>query len=551
MKTILIGINAKYIHTNLAIRLLKANCDYEVDFKEFTIKDNPKEIRDFIISNNYKLVGISAYIWNIEYIKNLLNTLKNYKDILVLLGGPEVSYNPKEYIKDFDVDFVIKGEGEIAFNQLVDALINDKPIENIPGLVTKEIDNECQEIENLKALKSPHYYPNDYENRVTYIESSRGCPFNCSYCMASLENKVRFFDLETVKKDLMFLMEKGTKVFKFLDRTFNVNIKNTYDLFNFIIENHYPNTSFQFEITGDILPKEVIEFLNKNAPKDLFRFEIGIQSTNDEANLLVNRRQNKELLFENIRLIQDANIIDLHLDLIAGLPKEDLESFKNTFDEVISLRPLELQLGILKFLKGTKLFKDAKKNKYKFSKTAPYEIISNDVLSSQDLDYIRIVEKVLDKYYNKHFMDSTTNYLLDNVNSPFDFFLNFGLYYQKKYSWFNHNLEDLFIRLLEYLLLIDFKKIRYIEFLMKYDYLNYFNIKPKIWWDRPAKKDRNKMIKSLHKSILKNYSLDDLYRYSLIEKYDNLYLIAIYKHNYKNVFIQQKRGCKEINYKQL
>lgn len=538
MKILLVGINAKYIHTNLAIRLLKVNCHYPVDIKEFTIKDNPEKILNTI--KEYDLVGFSCYIWNIEYIKALLKRIDT--KIKVLLGGPEVTYNPSYYLDNFHVDFVIKNEGEIAFNNLIHALENNLPIDKINNLVTKDFNNPSLEIFDLKVLKSPHDLPNDYRNRITYIETSRGCPFKCSYCLASLEKHVRYFDIEQVKNDLLSLMEKGATVFKFLDRTFNLNPKHTMDLFTFIIENHYPNTSFQFEITGDILPSEIIDYLNKNAPKHLIRFEIGIQSTNENANKLVNRNQDLEKLFYNIIKIRDANVIDLHLDLIAGLPNEDLNSFAKTFNDVISLKPLELQLGFLKFLKGTKLFEDAHIYNYKFNDVAPYEIIESNFLSRDDLNKIRIVENVLEKYYNSHFIPKTIEYILNNVPSPFHFFLDFGNFYQDNYSWFNYNLDDLFLRLSNYLHNINFKDAFYLTFLLKYDYLNYFNVKPKIWWERLPRKDKNVILQKLHKSILSNYSLDDLYHYALVEKYDHQYLIAIYKNDHKNVFIYNEKN---------
>ncbi|HHU55592.1 MAG TPA: DUF4080 domain-containing protein [Acholeplasmataceae bacterium] len=537
MKTLLVGINAKYIHTNLAIRLLKVNSDYPVDIKEFTIKDDPDKVLEYV--NQYDLVGFSCYIWNIEYIKALLKKID--RKVIVLLGGPEVSYNPKEYIDNFNVSYVIKNEGEIAFNSLLDALINGKPINHIQNLVTKDFENETCEIENLKLLKSPYYLPNDLKNRITYIETSRGCPFNCSYCLASRENTVRYFDLNTIKKDLLYLMENGAKVFKFLDRTFNLNKKHTLDLFSFIIENHYPNTSFQFEITGDILASEIIDYVNKHAPKNLIRFEIGVQTTNNLANSLVDRHQNIEKLFENIKKIRDANVIDLHLDLIAGLPNETYESFSKSFDEVISLRPLELQLGFLKFLKGTKLYSEIDLYDYKFQKDPPYEIISSKTLSRQELDKIRVVERVLEKYYNSQFMNTTINYILDNVTSPFNFFLDFGTFYEQNYSWFKYNLDDLFVYLINFLQKINFKNIDYCKFLLKYDYLKYFKIKPKIWWKRLSRKENNNLLRKLHSSILSNYSLDELYRYGIVERYENLYLFAIYMEKRQDVFIYEKK----------
>jgi radical SAM superfamily enzyme YgiQ (UPF0313 family) len=537
MKTLLLGINSKYIHTNLAIRLLKANCSVEVDIKEFTIKDEYETIIDYIISNEYEFVGFSCYIWNIEYIKTLIPLLKaRTNHIYILFGGPEVSYNSHYYLDQGMVDFVIRNEGEVAFDMLLKALINKQGFDNIPNLSYKNIDNPSKDVD-VTSLKSAYRLENDYPNRIMYVETSRGCPFSCSYCMASLEKKVRYFNQAEVKEELIYLMEKGTKVFKFLDRTFNTDINKAIDIFDFIIENHLPNTSFQFEITGDILPQDIIEHLNQNAPKNLFRFEIGIQSTNDLTNKLVNRHQNKNKLFDNISKIQAGNIIDLHLDLIAGLPKEDLKSFERTFNDVMSLRPLELQLGFLKMLRGTKIYDEYHLYNYQFNPKAPYEIISNDSLSPQDIQDIKVVENILEKYYNSSFMPKTIHYLLDNQDSSFYFFLEFGRYYESLYSWFNYNLDDLYVRLYEYLNKINFSNLEYVLFLMKFDYLSYYNIRPKIWWPRISKAEKNEIIKSLHQDSLSMFSLQDLYKYALIETYQKQYLIAIYMPNQKKVFI--------------
>lgn len=538
MKSILIGINAKYIHTNLAIRLLKANTNYPVDIKEFTIKDDIKQIINYIILHDYDLVGFSCYIWNIEIIKQVLLQLKKQKpNLLILLGGPEVSYNVEYYFSHYPIDYLIRNEGEIAFNQLLEALHNNKPFTNINNLVTRYFANPVFEIDT-KIIKSPHYLDNDFQNRIIYIETSRGCPYNCSYCMASLEKKVRYFDLEQVKKELIFLMEKGARTFKFLDRTFNTDLKRALDLFNFIIDNHYPNTSFQFEITGDLLSPEIIAFLNDKAPVNLFRFEIGIQSTNPATNALVNRRQNQERLFNNIISIQEGKKIDLHLDLIAGLPEEDINSFAKTFNEVLSLRPLELQLGFLKMLKGTKIYEDALIFQYRYMENAPYEIISNNVLPETDIKKIKIVENVLEKYYNSHFMPKTITYLLNQVTSYFHFFLAFGQYYDEHYSWLNYNLDDLFIRLYQYLTIVNYSNCDYILFLMKQDYLRHFKLRPKIWWEKLDKKTRNNVIKKIKQ--IDSYSLDDLYKYVLIEEYNDQYLIAIFKAGKQKLLIIDK-----------
>ena len=420
MKTLLLGINSKYIHPNMAIRLLKVNTDYDVDIKEFNIKDKVKDIYDYIINNNYNVLGISCYIWNIKLVKELLELLKGH-NITIILGGPEVSYNANYYLDNNLCNFVIKNEGEEAFNLLLHYLNNKVTLKEIPNLYHKE-GFTFDKLVDISKTKMAYHLLDDLHNKIIYIETSRGCPFKCGYCMASLDNKLRFFDIEEIKKEVLLLINQGGRVFKFLDRTFNANKKNFLSLIDFIILHHKENNSFQFEITGDLLDDEIIKYINEHAPKNLFRFEIGIQSTNINANKAVYRIQNNEKLFHNIKLIQDAKIIDLHLDLIAGLPYEDYPSFMNTFNEVLALRPKELQLGFLKLLKGTKLYQEKEMYGYKFNEQAPYDIISNNFLSEEEINKIHLLEDAFERFYNKTYYKTAINYVLDNIDNPFNFF---------------------------------------------------------------------------------------------------------------------------------
>ena len=290
MKTLLLGINSKYIHPNMAIRLLKVNCDYDVSLKEFNIKDKVNDIYDYIINNNYEVIGISCYIWNIELVKELLSLLKNH-NLTIILGGPEVSYNASYYLDNDLCNYVIKNEGEEAFNLLLHYLNKEINLNEIPNLYYKG-GFTFDKLVDLSKTKMAYHLLDDLNNKIIYIETSRGCPFKCGYCMASLDNKLRFFDIEEIKSEVLKLINQGGRIFKFLDRTFNANKKNFLSLIDFIIKHHKENNSFQFEITGDLLDDEIIKYINQNAPKNLFRFEIGIQSTNINANKAVYRIQN-------------------------------------------------------------------------------------------------------------------------------------------------------------------------------------------------------------------------------------------------------------------
>ncbi|MGM9972167.1 MAG: DUF4080 domain-containing protein [Anaeroplasmataceae bacterium] len=534
MKTLLLGINAKYIHPNLAIRLLKANTRYETDIKEFTIKEDINNIINYIIDNHYEILGISCYIWNIEIVKNIIKLLKEKNpNLIIVLGGPEVSYNGNEYLNL--VDYVIKNEGERAWDMLLDYIHGNGNICEIPNLYYKD-GFTYDEIVDITTIKTAYHLIEDVKNQIIYFETSRGCPFHCAYCMASLDNHVRFFDIDQIKKDLDLLLARGARVIKFLDRTFNANKKKFIDLILFLIEKHKPYNSFQFEITGDLLDEDIIDFINQKAPKNLFRFEIGIQSTNIESNRLVYRIQNNQKLFHNIRLIQNANVIDLHLDLIAGLPKEDYKSFQNTFNEVLSLRPKELQLGFLKLLHGTKLENEAYKYNYIFNKTAPYEIKCNDSLSEEDIRMIHICEDAFEKYYNYGYMKNAINYILDNINDAFHFFFNLGIFYMNNEHDGLHglfNTIDLFIK--NNYSFYDEAHVLLIE-----DYLKYNNVKAKTWWDRPNNK--NELIRYIDSINLTPFSIDILYKYSMVVEYKDYIIVALYIDNQSYVYKHKRNS---------
>jgi radical SAM superfamily enzyme YgiQ (UPF0313 family) len=472
-----------------------------------------------------------------ETVKVIKMIKKIKPNIVIVLGGPEVSYDVEERMKQVtDIDVIVTGEGEEPFKQLLIHLQNNLDFTDVPGIAyrtneTVMINPHIQKIE-LRDLPSPFRFKEDLPNlskRITYIETSRGCPFSCQFCLSSIEVGVRYFDREKIKDDLRYLMANGAKTIKFLDRTFNISRSYAMDIFQFIIDEHVPGTVFQFEITADIMRPEVIQFLNETAPPGLFRFEIGVQSTNDATNELVNRKQNFEKLTRTVSMIKEGGKIDQHLDLIAGLPEEDYQSFRKTFNDVFALRPEELQLGFLKMLHGTGVRRDASKYQYIYMDHPPYEILGNNVLSFEDIIRIKQVEDVLEKYWNDHRMDTTMEYLVSTVfPSPFDFFQQFGSYWdQQGWSRIGHQLEDLFKRLFQFLRDKEVPNIEVIEGLMKYDYLSNQKYKPrKPWWeDTLSKEARTKM----YHAILDNPELlgqeyenmalqeKDLFKFTVIE----------------------------------
>ena len=528
MTIVLVSIDAKYIHTNNAVRLLKANSSFPIDILEYTIKDDPTQMVQDIRDKLPDVIGFSVYIWNVEPIKVVLNQLSDL-DATIVLGGPEVSYDSEYFLSFEAVDAIIRGEGEITFQRLLERLVKREPFADLDGIATRDgsriLVNPIVEIPDLSVLRSPHHFDSDLPHlahRIAYVESSRGCPFRCSYCLSSLEERVRFFPVETVQTDILHLMDNGVRTIKFLDRTFNAN-RNTMTLLDFIIRHDNGDTVFQFEITGDILDPAIIQYLNTHARPGLFRFEIGIQSTNETTNALVDRNQDTKRLFERIKDIQRAGVIDLHLDLIAGLPMEDKASFIRTFDEVFHLGAKELQLGFLKMLRGTKIRREADKYAYAYDEQAPYEIRSNHVLSETDVAEIKAVETMLELYHNKgHFGPRLHAHILAQ-ESPYAFFRNLAKHYDKhNYGTHRYQLEDLYQRLEETL-------SDDLTFRIRQDYLEHFPIKPKRYF--PSTVDRQTRQTILQRiSTTEHIPLHQLYKHSVLLVHGNEAFCAYYQH---------------------
>lgn len=550
MKVHLTTFNAKYIHTSMALRwLYVVNKDrFDLSFSEYTIKESVSVVADNILEGGYDVVGISVSIWNVKQSRELAKILKEQNpDIIIITGGPEVSYEPQFFINNWDVDYVVSGEGEFVLGQLLDALQKGNNL-NIDSVSSKyNISYKTAQADITELIKFPSPYRlefdnNERRNRITYFETSRGCPYFCQYCLSSLEKGVRYFPGEYIVENLKYLIDSDVKQIKFLDRTFNLNKKNTMTVFDFLIENHRPGLNCQFEIYADLLNDETIEYLNSKVPKNYFRFEIGIQSTHEPTNVAVKRNQNFSLLSSNIEKIMKGDVIDLHLDLIAGLPFETFDRFRKSFNDVFRLRAKEVQLGFLKLLRGTNLRRDALIYGYKFYNEAPYEIISGNDISEVELERIRDVEEALDKFWNSGRFASTMNFLFEGpyFDKYFDFFDEMGHYYKvKNLPRMGYQLEDLFNYLDQFL---KSKGIDACDFLRE-DYYSNFKIRPTGYWsDDISKAERKNLLYTIgqDKDFLSKHNLTR----KIIEKQtaintlkDGGYLLTIFFGNKKQELV--------------
>ncbi len=463
MKTLITTLNSKFIHTSLSIRYLKSFVEKDfpdVEIEEYTINQNIEYIVGDIFKKDLDVVAFSCYIWNIDNILQISETLKLVKpDIKIILGGPEVSFDGEKIIEDNSfIDFIIFGEGEETFKELLLNLNNkDNNFNSIKGLIFKDEEetyvNEPRPlIQDLDNIPSPfNGNLHDFKNRIVYFESSRGCPFNCRFCLSSTIKGVRFFSLERVKKDLKKLIDAEVKQVKFVDRTFNAKKEYALEIMRFIIDQNVKNINFHFEVTAHLLDEEVLDFLAK-APEGLFQFEIGVQSTNPLTLEAIDRKTNTERLMDVVRRIKSFNNIHQHLDLIAGLPCEDINSFRKSFNDIYALRPEKLQLGFLKLLKGSELRYKKDLYGYKFLDKPPYEVLESNYIKYSEMLKLKGIEDLVEKYANELYFENSISYIINNFyEEPFVFFESFAEYWEKEdLSSKAHSRVELYNILLEF-----------------------------------------------------------------------------------------------------
>lgn len=491
MKIILTTLNSKFIHSNLAIRYLSNYVKNIVDIEiyEFTINQNI----DFIASEIYKLdpkvIGFSTYIWNLKETLKICEILKTVKpDIKIVLGGPEVSFDGESLMEQYPyVDFIIYGEGEETFKEFVDNIVhNNKDFSNVLGLIYRDgekvIKNKERDlIQELDNIPSPYSnVGSEFKNKIVYYESSRGCPFNCKFCLSSSIKGVRYFNIDRVKEDLSNLIKCGVKQVKFVDRTFNANKKYAMEIMQFIIDKDPVDINFHFEVTAHLLDNEVLNFL-KSVKEGLFQFEVGVQSTNDDTIKAVGRTTDFEKLSKVTRMIKSYKNIHQHLDLIAGLPYEDYNTFRESFNDVYNLKPEKLQLGFLKMLKGSGLRLKEEKYGYKYIDKPPYEVLANDFISYDKIIKLKGIEDLVEKYYNEGYFQHTLEFIIKNYYiGPFGFYEDFLKYWEDNdYNKVSHSRNKLYEILKRFVAYKDYAHISIIDNLLKYDYI-YNNKRPKL-----------------------------------------------------------------------
>lgn len=439
MKFLLVAVNAKYIHSNPAIYSLKRFAgEYTdaVEIAEYTINNRMEDILEDIYRRKPDVIGFSCYIWNIGMVEKLMGELhKLLPNLPVFLGGPEVTYDADKLLRKYPyLTGIFIGEGEATFAQVVKYYVKKNPesLKDIPGLMLRS--GMTPERKPLNLTDVPFLYDDmaPFTNRIIYYETQRGCPFRCSYCLSSIDKTVRFRDIEVVKKELAFFLEKKVKQVKFVDRTFNCNHDHAMAVWQYLYDHDNGVTNFHFEIAGDILREDEIALVAKMRP-GLVQFEIGVQSTNTDTLREIRRVMDIEKLKQVVAALKAAHNVHIHLDLIAGLPYEDYDSFARSFDDVYAMEPEQLQLGFLKVLKGSYMAEMAESYGLVYTDYAPYEVLYTNWLSFTEICRLKRIEEMVEIYYNSgQFAHSLPVMIADLGQGAFAFYEALADFYEEQ-----------------------------------------------------------------------------------------------------------------------
>ena len=462
MKILLVACNAKYIHSNLAVYDLQAYAsDYadHIVLKEYTINQQKDDIMRDIYLEHPDVVCVSCYIWNLSFVKELMaDLIKILPGADFWAGGPEVSYDAEKFLtENSEFKGVMVGEGEETFKELAGYYVEKNPqdLKNMTGICYRDgdqiIHNGWRQIMDLSSIPFIYKDLSEFKNRIIYYESSRGCPFSCSYCLSSIDKKLRFRDTETVKKELQFFIDNKVPQVKFVDRTFNCKHDHAMAIWKYINEHDNGVTNFHFEISADLLREEELQEMSTMRP-GLIQLEIGVQSTNPDTIKAIHRTMDFEKLKGIVDRIHSFGNIHQHLDLIAGLPYEDYDSFRHSFNDVYALKPQQLQLGFLKVLKGSHMMEMCKEYGIVYKTQEPYEVLSTKWLDYDHVLKLKTVENMVEVYYNSGQFQNTLEYLENFFQDAFSIYERLGSFYMEKgYGDVSHTRMRRYEILLEFL----------------------------------------------------------------------------------------------------
>ena len=462
MKILLAACNAKYIHSNLAVYDLQAYAsDYadHIVLKEYTINQQKDDIMRDIYLEHPDVVCVSCYIWNLSFVKELMaDLIKILPGADFWAGGPEVSYDAEKFLtENSEFKGVMVGEGEETFKELAGYYVEKNPqdLKNMTGICYRDGDqithNGWRQIMNLSSIPFIYKDLSEFKNRIIYYESSRGCPFSCSYCLSSIDKKLRFRDTETVKKELQFFIDNKVPQVKFVDRTFNCKHDHAMAIWKYINEHDNGVTNFHFEISADLLREEELQEMSTMRP-GLIQLEIGVQSTNPDTIKAIHRTMDFEKMKGIVDRIHSFGNIHQHLDLIAGLPYEDYDSFRNSFNDVYALKPQQLQLGFLKVLKGSHMMEMCREYGIVYKTQEPYEVLSTKWLDYDHVLKLKTVENMVEVYYNSGQFQNTLEYLEKFFPDAFSIYERLGSFYMEKgYGDVSHTRMRRYEILLEFL----------------------------------------------------------------------------------------------------
>ena len=552
MKLLLAAVNAKYIHSNLAVYSMKAYCRAfadHIELAEYTINQQEDEILKDLYRKKPEILCFSCYIWNISFIKELIRNVKKIlPDTVIWAGGPEVSYDAEQFLEEMPEVFgVMCGEGEETFRELTQYYVNlerntekGTELEKIDGIVFrkgKEIQKTApRAILDMDTLVFPYQDMELFHHRIIYYESSRGGPFSCSYCLSSIDKKLRFRSTKLVKQELQFFLDNQVPQVKFVDRTFNCKKEHALEIWRYIQEHDNQVTNFHFEIAADLLTEEEIALIHTMRP-GLIQLEIGVQSTNEDTIREIRRKTSFEKISQKVRQVQAGKNVHQHLDLIAGLPLEGYDSFRKSFDDVYGLRPQQLQLGFLKVLKGSYMYEKREEYGCVYKQREPYEVLSTNWLSYGEICRLKGIEDMVEVYYNSGQFTRTIEALEKEFSDAFAMYEALADFYEKKgYFGISHTRIRRYEILLEFLEEQGKEDLAYFRERMVFDLYARENLKTRPVWAGEQK---------LYKEQIQNFYRKEAEEPRLLRQYGGYQPRQLEKMTHLEVFtydvLSQKR----------